>query len=396
MNIDVLDVGIVVVIVLGVIGGYRRGFLPSATQYVGMVGGVLLGAALAPPLLDRLGLYDPATRPLSAALMLLLGGCVGATIGFWVGEPLRRRVTRSARPGTLGRFGGALLSLVTVLSVVWFLGIAFNRGPNTQLATLIHESSLLQHIDQVAPQPPGFLGGVEHTLAAVPFPQTFVPGSQPSLPTDLPVPATVDSPQIEASRDLVFRVEGRGCGGLVTGSAYPVAPGYLVTNAHVVSGTTNTRVLQDDLQESFEAQVVYFDPERDVAVLHVPGLDASVPPLATANRGDETAVVGYPGGGPEQVTAATIDGQTLARGRDIYGNATVTREIWVFSGTVRPGNSGGPLLDTRGDVLGVVFAASSTDSTQAYALTNAEIQTDLDAGTHRTTAIDTSRDACAV
>jgi S1-C subfamily serine protease len=135
----------------------------------------------------------------------------------------------------------------------------------------------------------------------------------------------------------------------------------------------------------------------DVAILHVPGLDAGVLPEAGAQRGTSAFVVGYPGGGPEAVTPAAIDGETMARFNDIYNNQEVTRQIWVFNGTVRPGNSGGPLLDDAGGVIGLVFAASSqTGSTQAYALSNQQIQDDVSQGIASQTPVDAAAMACAV
>ncbi|MBO0702581.1 MAG: trypsin-like peptidase domain-containing protein, partial [Candidatus Dormibacteraeota bacterium] len=181
------------------------------------------------------------------------------------------------------------------------------------------------------------------------------------------------------------------------GSAYPVAPDYVVTNAHVVAGTNDTRVMQDERGIDLEATVVSFDEKVDVAVLHVPGLNATVPQQAGAQRGTAAFVIGYPGGGSEMVSPAAVDGKTMARFNDIYNEGEVTRQIWVFNGTVRSGNSGGPLVDSAGRVLGIVFAASAqAGSTQAYALTDQQIQGDVDQGIASRAPINTGGMACAV
>ena len=395
--LDVVDIAIVVLVLLGLVGGYRRGLIPSVVQYGCLIAGVLITGALSPLILDRLGLYDPNSRPLSAALLLLLGGCLGATIGFWVGEPVRRWVMRSDRLGYLDRFSGGAVSLLAVVLLVWFLGLSFTQSTDSNLSSVAQRSSILRAIDRVAPQPPGFLAGVEQTVAAVPFPSTFFPRQSGGLPGSVSVPQDAPTAGVQATAREVFRVEGSGCGGLVTGSAYPVAPDYVVTNAHVVAGTSDTRVMQDQRGINLEASTVYFDGKVDVAVLHVPGLNAAVPQQAGAQRGTVAFVAGYPGGGPEVVTPAAVDGETMARFNDIYNDQEVTRQIWVFNGTVRPGNSGGPLLDGGGSVIGMVFAASSqTGSTQAYALSDQQIQSDVNQGIAGQTAINTSMMACAV
>jgi S1-C subfamily serine protease len=381
-------------VLVGLASGYRNGLLHSLSQYIGMIAGVTAGVAAAQPLLNVLGVYDAAGRPLAAALLLILGGTIGSTIGYWVGNPLRR-VLHKSRFQEGERVAGGAVSALLVVSVAWFLGLAFHRGPSPELASMIQRSAILQVLDGIAPNPPGVLTGVEQTLSGVPFPQTFA-GLEPALQQPLPIPASVDTPQVAMARSSVFRVEGRGCGGLITGSAYPVAPGYLITNAHVVSGTVGTRVTQESTGANYQARVVSFDPEKDVAILHVAGVNAPALPEASAARGDAAAVIGYPGGGAEQVVPAIIDSEMPARGRDIYDDQLVTRQIWVMGANVRPGNSGGPLIDLKGRVLGLVFAASSTNPNQGYALTNGEIASDIQSGITQTQPVDTASTSCAV
>lgn len=335
-------------------------------------------------------------RPLAAALVLVICGSLGSSLGYWIGDPLRRalRGPGFARPPE--KLAGSLFSLFAVLSVAWFLGLTFSQSP--QVGRLIQRSSILRSLDVMFPRPPGFLSGVRGILAGVPFPQTFAVLDQPVLePLPPPPPASVNTLGIEAARRAVYRVEGRGCGGVVSGSAYPVSPGYLITNAHVVSGTSSTRLSQDAGRPSgVPATVVLFDAQRDVAILWAPQVGAAGLPAASGERGTEGAVIGYPGGGSETVSPAVIEKTTLATGRDIYNDGLVDRNIWILAADVRPGNSGGPVVDLQGRVLGLIFGASSTDPGQAYALTNSEIDPDLRAGIGRTGRVDTSALRCAV
>jgi S1-C subfamily serine protease len=345
-------------------------------------------------LLTALGVSGSTLRPVAAASILLIAGSAGSTLGYWLSEPLRNSVLRRGIAHPPEMLAGAIFSGVAVLSVSWFLGLTFSRGPSPDLARVVQKSVVLRQLDSVFPRPPGFMSGVQRVLAGVPFPQTFADLAPPNAqPLDLP--ASADTPQVRAAEASVFRVEGRGCGGVVSGSAYPVAPGYLITNAHVVSGTTGTTLSQTSGRR-FTASVVLFDSKKDVAILYAPGLAAPALVGADASRGTQGAVIGYPGGGEETVSPAVIDKMTAAEGRDIYSNSLVTRQIWILESVVRPGNSGGPLVDLQGHVLGLVFAASSSNPSQAYALTNAEVQDDIRQGLGHPQRVDASGFDCAV
>jgi S1-C subfamily serine protease len=393
---DLIDIVIIIAVLIGVANGYRRGFWLSLFQYAGLVAGVVAGSALAQTILDALHLTSGGVRPLAAVLVLVICGSLGSTLGFWVGEPVRRAFVGRGLARPPEKLAGGLLSLFTVLSVAWFLGLTFSQGPSADLGRLIQRSTVLRSLDVLFPRPPGFLSGVRGILAGVPFPQTFA-GLEPALPQPLQPPSSVNTAGVTSAAEVVYRVEGRGCGGVVSGSAYPVAKGYLITNAHVVSGTTNTVLSQDATGRSgIRATVVLFDAQKDVAILYAP--QVSAPPLVAtpAGRGTQGAVIGYPGGGAETIGPAVIEQRTAAEGRDIYNDTLVTRNIWILAAEVRPGNSGGPLVDLQGHVLGLVFAASSTDPQQAYALTSDEVQPDVSSGVGRTARVPTETFHCAV
>lgn len=373
--------------------GFSRGFWLSLAQYLGLLVGVVVGAAAAQSLLDYLGITNPTARPLGAVLVLIIGGSLGSSVGFAAGQPIRDRIIKQRLHSGTDSLVGAALSAVAVLAMCWFLGLTFSRGPSPDLSYQLQRSTVLHALDTVAPRPPAFLARVQSILAGVSFPPVFA-GLEPTLPGALPIPTNVNTAGVQHAAEVTVKVVGAGCGGLVTGSGFPVGDSLIVTNAHVVSGTTDHRIETRD-GTVLPAVVVYFDPEVDIAILRVSGYNGPALQFASAGRGTNGAVIGYPGGGPEQVEPAVVDGAVDAQGRDIYSANLVTREIFVLQSRVRPGNSGGPLVDLDGNVIGVIFATSASEPDQAYALTDAQIAGDVDRGRASRTTVNTMNYACA-
>jgi S1-C subfamily serine protease len=237
------------------------------------------------------------------------------------------------------------------------------------------------------------MASVESIISGVSFPPVFA-GLEPALPGPQPLPASVNTQGVNQAAQSVVKVTSLGCGGLVTGSGFPLGNGYIVTNAHVVSGTSSHVVLTPG-NIQMKATVIFFDSETDVAVLYVHDFSAPGVTFAPAQKGTDGAVIGYPGGGPEKVVPAVVDGAVPAEGYDIYNQHVVTRQIYVMQAAVRPGNSGGPLVDLQGRVLGLVFATSAGSPDQAYALTDDQIAHDIQRAKSNPTPTDTSRFHCA-
>ena len=385
MRFTLIDLIILIAVVFAISSGYRRGFWLSLAQYAGLVLGVVIGATLAPIVMDALNLNGAAIRSLVAIMILIVLGTIGSSVGYWVGEPIRLRLLAQPRGGRIDSLAGAVFSALAVLSVSWFLGLSLARIPSPPLSAAIQRSAILRGLDGIAPRPPAFLARVETIIAGVNFPSAFS-GLEPVGPSAQPLPSSINTPGVQAAEAETLKVQGFGCGGIVFGSGFPVGPGMVLTNAHVVAGTQGTTV-RSSSGRSLSARVVLFDPERDVAILYVPRL--ALPPLneASAQAGTQGAAIGYPGGGSETAEPAVVNGQVRAEGRDIYGQNLVVRSIWFTQAKVQPGNSGGPLVDLNGNVIGVIFAASTTQTGTAYALTDAEVQPDIDQARGRTDAV---------
>jgi len=387
--VDLIDVLIIVALLYAAIRGYRRGLTFSLFSLLGLLVGLALGAWLATSIPPFLHDFNAAVRSGIAIGVLLALALLGDGVGTWVG--LRLRLTTIRRHlGLIDSFLGVAWGLVVVLLASWYLGLTFASGPWPPLSNQIQKSAVLHALAEQFPQDPAWLGGLQHIFSAVPFPEVFA-NLVPPLPAPVTVPPTLaQNHAVTTAAAETVKVVSVGCGGLIEGSGFPVAPGVFLTNAHVVAGTHDSRVAVPGQAGSMAANVVFFDPERDIALLRVPGLN--LPPLTistSGSRATEGAAIGYPAGGTEQVVPGAIRGQLDAVGRDIYSNAIVTREIFVLQASVIPGNSGGPFVNLQGQVVGVVFAKSLVVPGEGYALTAGEILPDITQGESNTGAVST-------
>ncbi|MHB8573340.1 MAG: MarP family serine protease [Candidatus Dormibacteria bacterium] len=382
----------ILAVVVAAGSGAERGFWLTFTTYGGAMLGILGGAALAPHVSDLLNGSTDLARAYAGVLTLLVAAVVGSSLGYAVGEPIRAHILSRGRAHFDTGFGVAL-SAVATLATTWFLGLSFSQGPIPPLSEQLQHSYILLHLDEIAPRPPAFLAEVQHVLSAVKTPTVCASLSCGDNPNDVTIePGAYDTAAVRAAAGEVVKVESQGCGGLLEGSGFPVAQDVIVTNAHVVAGGSGT-VVHIPNGKTLPATVVLFDPHTDIAILHVTGLHLAPIPGVEGNRGMQGAVIGYPGGGHEAVKPAAVRSRLQATGRDIYGQDLVTREIFILNAQVIPGNSGGPLVDTNGHFAGVVFAASTTDPNEAYALTLDQVNSDINSGANRTSAVSTQ--SCA-
>ena len=386
---DLVDLVIILALIYAGLSGYRRGFVYSVFSLVGLLAGLGLGSWVAttvPPLLTG---YSGTIRTVIAIGLLLTLAFLGDALGALLGARLRTTALRR-RLGALDAFLGSAWGLLVVLMVSWYLGLVFAQGPIQPLAAQIQGSAILRTLGRQLPAGPAWLGGLQHVFTDVPFPQVFA-NLIPPLPGPVRLPGNLggDAAITQDAAETV-KVVSVGCGGLIEGSGFPVAGDVVVTNAHVVAGTHGTTVAVPGRALALAAQVVFYDPRTDLSLLLVPGLNLT--PLqfsSSAQRGTQGAVIGYPEGGTEQVVGAAVQGQIQAVGRDIYANQLVSRQIYILQASVIPGNSGGPLVNLHGQVLGVVFAKSLVNQDQGYALTAAQVLPDINRGDQTRTPVST-------
>ena len=380
MSGTVLDVLLVLMLVLYAVTGYRQGILVSTLSLVGFLGGGMLGMWLLPSILANVEWVtsNEVIRVLVLVFLVFLCATVGQAMAVPLGNRLRAQV-RGRSGQALDAIFGAVATVIAVSLLVWFVAGAVRGAAPTPLAKAIGESRILATIDGVVPPAAGQLfAGFRSLLDQNGIPKVFGGLSpEPIAPVAPPESGVAASPGIQQASQSVVRVTGVAvaCRRGQEGSGWVVAPGKVVTNAHVVAGMREAAVQVAGVGREYPAQIVVFDPERDLAVLAVEGLTAA--PLGLGGSlaaEDESVVAGFPLDGPYRLDPARVRRTLTATGSDIYGQPGVTREIYSLFARVEPGNSGGPLLSPTGEVVGVVFAKSLDDPSTGYALTLAEAQ----------------------
>ena len=388
----VVDVVVVLLAVAYALSGFRRGLVLGVLSLVGFLGGGALAAALLP---DALAGWEPAWQ----RVVLVLGGVlVAALLGqaLLVAVGSRLRALVSWRPlRVLDGLLGALMSLLLVAALVWFAAGALRAAPAPVLSRAVEDSRIASALERVVPVDAGAVfDELGSALRAEGFPRVFTGDEEPIAPVEAPDPAASSAAQAVAdgARGSVVKVTGTAeqCARGVEGTGFVVAPGRVVTNAHVVAGVASPAVQVSGEGPRLPADVVVYDPRRDLAVLEVPDLAAPALPLGEALApGDAGAVVGFPLDGPYDVETAGVRQVVTALGEDVYGRPGVTRQVYSLRVDVQPGNSGGPLLDLDGRVVGVVFARSLDDTTTGYALTLEESREVLDVAATASGAVST-------
>ncbi|EST23494.1 MarP family serine protease [Streptomyces roseochromogenus] len=389
---DLLDLVLVLVILVYAASGYRRGLVAGCVSLAGFVGGAVVGVWVL-PWVTGLAERGTAQATVLAVVTVLVPAVVGHELAGRLALRLRGELDRGPLRVVDG-IGGAAANSIAVLIVAWVAASVLGAAPSQTLGAAIRNSTLLGAVQQAMPDTtPAWFSRATSALTEAGFPQVFNPFENESTArVARPSGDSVTPAATSAAKLSTVKIEGVSGNEGREGSGFVYAAQHVMTNAHVVAGIDQPSVRVGGVGESYEARVVLFDPDRDVAVLYVPGLHAPVLRFdTTAARGDSAVVAGYPQDGGLNLQAATVASRVQATGQNIYNDATVTRDIYSIRSTVRPGNSGGPLLTTRGKVFGVVFARSTSDAETGYVLTADEVAGDARRAAMATVPVDTGQ-----
>jgi S1-C subfamily serine protease len=374
-----LDIAVLAVAFIAAISGWRSGALGSLLSFVGVLLGAIAGVLLAPHLVAQIS--APRAK-LFAALFLILGLVV---VGEVAGVVLGRAVRGAIHSNSVRFFDsliGVAVQLVVVLVAAWLLATPLTSSSGQpSLAAAVRGSRVLAQVNDFAPE---WLKTVPKRLSALldtsGLPQVLEPFSRtPVVAVAAPDAALANNPVVESTEPSVVKIRAiaPSCQKVLEGSGFVLSPDRVMTNAHVVAGANSVTV--EASGNPYDATVVSYDPTVDIAILSVPNLPSGPLPFANTpvTSGTQAVVMGYPGGGGFMATPARIRELIELSGPDIYRSATVNREVYTVRASVEQGNSGGPLIDLNGQVLGVVFGAAVDDNDTGFVLTAKEVAAQL-------------------
>ncbi|NRQ34161.1 MarP family serine protease [Nonomuraea sp. NN258] len=392
MRGDLLDLILIGLVIAFGISGYRQGFIIGAMSFVGFVGGAVLGVFIAPPI-SKAVVDGDTPQALLAIVIVFLAATIGQFASSTLGAVVRSHVTWEPAKAA-DAVGGTFASALSVLVIAWLIGSLIVSTAFTPLVDQVKNSALLTTVDEAIPQAArNWQAPFKKFIDRSDFPPVFDAIGAGQL-IDVPPPdqSIMQGAKLERARRAIVKVQGNAesCNKHIEGTGFVYAKDRIMTNAHVVAGvTSNLQVIDADMRKH-PATVVRYNPQRDIAVLYVPGL--GLPSLAfddSGERGDNAIIAGFPKGKGFTAVAARIGGRLEADGPDIYRGSNVRRNVYQIRGEVLPGNSGGPLLTVGGRVYGVIFAAAINEKDTGYVLTAAEVAPDVEQGRNDTTRAST-------
>lgn len=390
-----VDVLVVALALVAAFSGWRHGMAVALLSFVGVLGGAIIGVRVAPLLAEGIG--NTSTRVIVSVAVVVLLVVLGETTGVFLGRRVRDRIT-GERTLAIDSALGSVLQALAVVVAAWLVALPLASASLPAIAAGVRGSQVLRAVDSVMPAAAKQLPAeLRQLLDNSGFPDVLSPFAQtPVIATGPPDASLAKSPAVALVQPSVLKIRGRApsCQRELEGSGFVFGPELVMTNAHVVAGTDATTVEGPGKRgriSEMPARVIYYDPEVDVAVLRVPGLTARPLSFApdAAKPGNDAIVLGYPLDGPFRITPGRIRQEINLKGPDIYDSGEVTRDVYTVRAVVQSGNSGGPMIDTSGQVTGVVFGAALDDPETGFVLTVPQISEAAHAATARTTAVAT-------
>lgn len=386
---NVIDVLIILFFISALVRGVELGVARQFFSTTGIIGGLFLGVFIQSKLMHLA--HTTSSKALLALVVII--ACIGvvSAVGEYLGAMLKARIERSKIKGvnTIDRTLGSILAGATLLAAVWLGAIIFTNAPASWFQKQIKSSIVIAQLNKTLPSAPSLVAQLGHLLDPNGFPNVFT-GLEPAIDTSRPLPSigSLDS-AVQKARTSTVKIAGEGCGGISEGSGFIADTNLVITNAHVVAGVARPTVI--DAAGTHRAQVIFFDPNLDMAVLKTSGLAGEPLPIkgGAVPNGTAAAILGYPGGGDFTANPAVTINAFKAVGRNIYNQGETARDVYSLKGTVRPGNSGGPLVDQDGDVIGLVFAESTVYDDVGYALRTDAIISNFNSVKHGQTAVGT-------
>ncbi len=371
-DFTILDVVLGLVLLAYLAVGLRNGLFVTLGGIVGFIAGAV-AAFFAIPLVSA-ALPDNGWRLPAVIATALILVVVGQALGAGLGSSIRRWL--KARPlRTVDRLLGGAVNTVVAALVMSMLAFSVGTLGVPFLSQHLAASQVIRGIDSATPAPVRTWLAQLRTIAVDDGIPTILDTVAPPLTAEVP-DESVDTPELAAAAASVVRIAGTAfkCGQNQTGTGFVVAPGRVITMAHVVAGVGEP-VVEVLGGGALPGRVVHFDAALDIAVLAVDGLDRNALPLGEElPRGTTAAFAGYPAGGPYRIQPASVQNLSPVMVQNIYGADPQLLQVYSLAANVQQGNSGGPLLDLQGRVAGVVFAKSTAEAPVGYALSLAELR----------------------
>ncbi|XVS64781.1 MarP family serine protease [Actinosynnema sp. CA-299493] len=371
-----VDLLVLALAAFAAVSGARQGMVVALPAFVGVLVGLVLGTQLAPLVVSQFD--NVVTKVVFAVGIVVLLVALGETLGVYIGRSIKSKVNATPLRGVDNALG-AIVQGAVVFVVAWMIALPLTMVAGLpSLAKSLNQSVILSTVDDTMPQAARTLADELQNLFDVSgFPAAMDPFDRtPLREVGPPDPALSGNPVVESLRPSVLKVRGRApsCSRALEGTGFVISPERVMTNAHVVAGTTDVTV-EVGIGE-FDATVVHYDAQTDIAILAVPDLEAEPLRFRTDEiaPGEDGIVLGYPLDGPYTASEARVRERIrMLRGPDIYDAQTVTRDVYTVRAKVRSGNSGGPLVDPQGRVMGVVFGAAVDDQETGFVLTADEV-----------------------